>query len=338
MPKVNIYDIFQAKLMERLQQSIDSGEPFQWVKPWKYGVNYSCSYFTPKKPFAFLNQMLLEPGEYLTFSRIQELHREKPEIKIKKGARQCQVFQYYPVFRKEKDGSLTLDKDGNPVIQHFSFRYTNEYHISDLEGLESHFKYEAYEHQISEDTKLADEVIEAYCREHQVQICVREGSSRAFYRKGDHSISLPEKNQFPNIAEYYSTVFHELGHSTMKENSREDLSYAQEELVAEITASTLCGMFHLENRESGENHVAYLRSWLKHVKEENPKALVSACYAAQKASDLVLGNRKIFLEERNRAGLEDGWEKEVEKQADFHKQANIKTEQQKKRQHSRKGR
>ena len=36
MPKVNIYDIFQAKLMERLQQSIDSGEPFQWVKPWKY--------------------------------------------------------------------------------------------------------------------------------------------------------------------------------------------------------------------------------------------------------------------------------------------------------------
>ena len=241
MPKVNIYDICQAKLMERLQQSIDSGEPFQWVKPWKYGVNYSCSYFTPKKPFAFLNQMLLEPGE-------------------------------------------------------------------------------------------------AYCREHQVQICVREGSSRAFYRKGDHSISLPEKNQFPNIAEYYSTVFHELGHSTMKENSREDLSYAQEELVAEITASTLCGMFHLENRESGENHVAYLRSWLKHVKEENPKALVSACYAAQKASDLVLGNRKIFLEERNRAGLEDGWEKEVEKQADFHKQANIKTEQQKKRQHSRKGR
>ena len=109
------------------------------------------------------------------------------------------------------------------------------------------------------------------------------------------------KYQFPNIAEYYSTVFHELGHSTMKENSREDLSYAQEELVAEITASTLCGMFHLENRESGENHVAYLKkSWLKHVKEENPKALVSACYAAQKASDLVLGNRKIFLEERNR--------------------------------------
>jgi len=280
--KKTIYDIIQAKILLKLEEAIQSGEKFTWVKPWK-GAPYPCSYSYPEKPFSSpVNLLFLDAGEYLTYQQIIKF----PNAKIKKGAKQDIVFQIFPVFQKDEHGEKILDDEGNPVIERFQMKYSREYHISNVEGIRSHFVPVDYEHTRTESMEMADLVIAAYSEAHHIEISELYGTGQA-YNQG-RRVVLPERRQYPNIYEYYSTVFHELGHSTGKELKRQDLSYAQEELVAEITASLLCSSLGLENEEAEQNNLAYLKHWYEQIKEASPKGIYFAVVAAKEAAELIM--------------------------------------------------
>lgn len=303
--KMSVYDIIQAQLINRLQEAMEQGQKFHWVKPWNGGADYPCNYSSPEKPFhAFINQLLLEPGEYLTFTQIKELHEENPEVKIKKGAKAQRVFQSFPIF-KNKNGEKILDVNGDPVVERFVFKYIREYHISDIEGVFSHFQTEIYRHTATNNTELADRVIENYCRGTNLDFQIKEGSNCAFYRSGERDgkdiaeVSLPDKKQFLNLYEYYSTVFHELGHSTKRLTEQEKFSYAQEELVAEVTAATMCVHLHISDGDTQQNSAAYLHSWMERLKGEKPLGIVIACNEAKKACDTILQYSPQLLKELN---------------------------------------
>lgn len=280
--KKDIYDIMQAKLLLKLEEAIQSGEKFAWVKPWK-GAPYPCSYNYPTRPFSSpINLLFLEAGEYLTYHQI----RSNPGAKIKKGAKQEIVFQRFPIYRKDENGEQVLDENGEPIIECFLMKYTREYHISNVEGIRSHFVPVDYEHTKTKSMEMADLVIDAYSQSHGVKINEMYGTGKA-YNQGDRVV-LPDRRQYENVYEYYSTVFHELGHSTRKELKREQLEYAQEELVAEITASLLCASFGLENEASFQNNLAYLQHWHAHIKATRPKEIYFAAAAAKNAAELIL--------------------------------------------------
>jgi len=59
-----------------------------------------------------------------------------------------------------------------------------------------------------------------------------------------------------------------------------------EELVAELTASYICGIHGLETME---NSTAYIASWAKRLKQ-NPEWFVKASSLAQKACKFILEN------------------------------------------------
>lgn len=128
---------------------------------------------------------------------------------------------------------------------------------------------------------------------------LEHGGSRACYSPSLDSVRIPTRAAFKSSAEYYSTLFHELGHSTghasrlnrdgiAKFDSFGSHQYSREELVAEFCAAFLCASAGIENARTVENSAAYLRYWLKAVKEE-PGVLVRAASQAQKAADLILG-------------------------------------------------
>ena len=115
---------------------------------------------------------------------------------------------------------------------------------------------------------------------------------------------LPMKAQF-NIGdspeetyrggmEYYSTMLHEMTHSTMTPErlNREmggrfgDPKYAKEELVAELTAAMISHSMGFDSRIT-DNSAAYLDSWIGVLKQE-PKFIVSVMADVNKASDLIL--------------------------------------------------
>ena len=126
---------------------------------------------------------------------------------------------------------------------------------------------------------------------------------RAFYSPSTDSITLPTKQQF-NLGgseddvflagqEFYSTMLHEMAHSTGSKNRLNRLGgsafgsedYAKEELVAELTAA-LIGHSLGFNTRVRENNAAYLSSWLKSLKEE-PKFLVSVLSDVSKAAQMI---------------------------------------------------
>lgn len=119
----------------------------------------------------------------------------------------------------------------------------------------------------------------------------------AYYEPGADRITLPERTQFDTADRYYATALHEVGHSTGHASRLgRDLShpfgseeYAREELVAEIM-SLMVGDELGIGHDPGQ-HVAYVGSWIKRLKE-NPREIFQAAAEAEKASRFVLGLEK----------------------------------------------
>ena len=125
-----------------------------------------------------------------------------------------------------------------------------------------------------------------------------DGGQQAFYRPSTDSVHMPEKTRFASVEEYYSTLFHELSHST-GHSSRLDrkldtdpkpfgcADYGKEELVAEMSAAFLCSFAGIQPRVI-DNQASYLAGWLKTIKADK-KLIISAAGQAQRAADWIRG-------------------------------------------------
>jgi antirestriction protein ArdC len=113
-------------------------------------------------------------------------------------------------------------------------------------------------------------------------------------------IRIPGRNEFDSSAEYYSTLFHELGHWTGHKTrlNREEVAqaiifgssdYSKEELTAELTASFLCSVSGIRNTSVIENEIAYIQSWIEVLKRDK-KFIISAGSKAKKAADFLLSD------------------------------------------------
>ena len=100
-------------------------------------------------------------------------------------------------------------------------------------------------------------------------------SDSAYYSPSSDHIVCPQREQFPQGAEFYGTLLHEMAHSTGSPQRLNrtfgcffgDALYAREELVAELTAA-LCGAFFGYATAPQENNAAYLKHWLTKLREE----------------------------------------------------------------------
>jgi len=133
-----------------------------------------------------------------------------------------------------------------------------------------------------------------------------EQSSKEWYRPSTDTVEMPSKSLFSSIEEYYSTLFHELTHSTGHASriGREGIkqlntfgseSYSREELIAEMGAAMLCGVTGID-QATIQNSAAYLKTWIERLKSDS-KLLVSAASAAQKASDYILRKSQTIAPE-----------------------------------------
>ena len=117
---------------------------------------------------------------------------------------------------------------------------------------------------------------------------ITDGNNRACYIPETDEIKVPHWTQFKKPESYYSTLFHEITHWT-GHKSRCDRNlkgsfasndYAFEELIAELGASFHMAHYNLLH-ETRSDHVHYLKSWAKALRDK-PDSLRSACkYASQ---------------------------------------------------------
>ena len=275
-------DIYQ-EVTDRIIAQLDQGV-IPWHKPWIASSNAQSISHVTGKPYSLLNQMILgRPGEYLTFKQC-----EAEGGKIRKGEKSSMV-----VFWKfiEQEDEETHEKKQVPFL-----RYYNVFHIDQCEGIKAKHAKPLY-HPAQPDV-IADQIIAHYLQTSGVTLHHQEGD-RAFYRPSTDSVTLPLLAQFKNTAEYYSTAFHELTHSTGHESRLNRLSktaffgseaYSKEELIAEIGAAALTNHVGLETASSFRNSAAYIQNWLS-VLQNDKRFIISAAGKAEKAVDLILNSQ-----------------------------------------------
>ena len=273
---MDIYSEVTTRIIAQMEEGV-----IPWQKPWV--ANGKAISRSTGKPYSLLNQMLLgRPGEYLTFKQCQEAGG-----KVKKGEKASMV-----VFWKfiEQEDEETGEKKEVPFL-----RYYNVFHIDQCEGITAKHTTETVFPDGAATLEDAQEIIYDYLGREGVKLSHEEGD-RAFYRPATDEVVLPIRKQFISTAEYYSTVFHELTHSTGHPKRLNRLSkpsffgtqdYSKEELVAEIGAAALVNHVGLETSSSLRNNAAYLQNWLKVLKDDK-RFIVSAAGRAEKAVNLIL--------------------------------------------------
>lgn len=132
------------------------------------------------------------------------------------------------------------------------------------------------------------------------------GEPQAWYRASDDLVNMPSRDLFNDPGEFYTTVFHEFGHSTGHKDrlARPEIGtsyfgshpYGREELVAEMTAAFLAAEAGITHTQA--NSAAYLASWIKTIKAD-PKAVVVAAGKAQKAADHILDQTPDYGDEED---------------------------------------
>lgn len=130
---------------------------------------------------------------------------------------------------------------------------------------------------------------------------IREGvRTVACYRRLDDSIEMPSRASFDSLEDFYTTLFHELVHSSGHESrlNRKSLIendgfggkvYSEEELVAEMGAAFLGTEADIV-RDDYEQSAAYLKGWLDVFKDKDHRRwIVRSANQAGKAADFILG-------------------------------------------------
>jgi antirestriction protein ArdC len=125
-------------------------------------------------------------------------------------------------------------------------------------------------------------------------------TNEAYYSPMMDYIHVPCKKQFNDIMEFYSTLFHEMVHSTghrdrlgrldtgVKLASFGSEEYSKEELIAEIGSAFLMNHIGIETANTFKNSAAYIQNWLKVLRNDN-RFIVSASSRAEKAMKYILG-------------------------------------------------
>lgn len=128
---------------------------------------------------------------------------------------------------------------------------------------------------------------------------LRIGGGQAYYDIGADRVCLPPPTSFRQPIDWHRTALHELGHwSGARRRLARDLSgrfgsalYAQEELVAEMTAAFACASLSIVPTV---RHADYIGAWLQ-VLRADERAVVRAASAASRAADYLLA----FLPEQS---------------------------------------
>lgn len=311
----NIYEIITEKILNRIEQAEKEKVHFYWIKPWTGGCKWSESFGT-RKPYAGINQMILDNGEYLTYNMICDYKKTLPEeqaekVKIKKGSHKQPVFYYGCKDKTDADGNVvkkTLPDGTEETEKTFFVRYFSAYHIEDIEGVESRYPAQHFDHTPDENAKRLDEYIRAYVRAEGITMEYVKNGSRCFYRPSDHFVRVPEAEGFKSLYQFYSSSMHELIHSSSKGLKRElgkgfgTTQYCKEELVAQVGASMALNIFGIvpDNLDDFDNDIAYIKNWSDYLKN-NKREILIASSQAEKAV-------KYFIEVAERQLIKEKFE------------------------------
>jgi len=263
------------------------------ASPWK--KNWSTKDFpmnlTTKIPYHGINVFMLLSSPYaltpfwLTWSQVMKLKGKVKEAEAKNY--ETVIFWKQLKFKNADDEEKSF-----PMV-----RYTRVYNLGQCELDAETLKKLVPETEAKEFNHIeaCENIVKGYkdCPD------INHGGDRAYYSPLMDKIQMPLHESFSKEDNYYTTLFHEMGHSTGSEKRLKRFkandtgmfgseTYSKEELVAEMCASFLSAEAGIENNTI-ENSAAYIKGWLKAIKNADRTFVVSAASKANYAVNYILG-------------------------------------------------
>jgi antirestriction protein ArdC len=287
----NTYEIVTEAIVKQLECGVAP-----WRKPWRTRMPVNL---VSRKEYRGINVFLLGIQGY--GSRYWLTYRQAEGLRgnVKKGERGSKVV-FWKIDEYEKKNKETGETENRRSVL---LRYFTVFNLEQCEGIESPEAAPAI-HPIEQCESIVQSMPTPPTFEQDAQAC---------YRPSIDTVGMPARSAFVSAEEYYSTVFHELTHSTghpsrlgregiMEHHPFGSEDYSKEELVAEMGAAMLCGVAGIESRTLS-NSAAYLQNWISRLKSDS-RLVVSAASQAQKAADFILGKTTAETEPDPKGGNE----------------------------------
>jgi antirestriction protein ArdC len=272
-------EIITESVLKQLEEGVAP-----WRKPWSTSIPRNL---ISKKPYRGLNVFLLATQGYgspywLTFNQAKQLGAH-----VRQGEKSTVVsFWKFSEYARENRETGERENKTSALL-----RYYRVFNIEQCEGLKALH---------GDDRKPIEPLVECESIANWMPNAPRiEQHSQAFYRPSADMVGMPSRNCFESPEGYYSTLFHELTHSTghksrlnrFEEHSADHQfgseSYSKEELIAEMGAAMPAGMAGISHATIA-NSASYLQSWIQRLKSDS-RLIISAASHAQKAADYILG-------------------------------------------------
>jgi antirestriction protein ArdC len=287
-------DLYE-KIVERIIEQLNQGV-VPWKSPYFSTVGFPKNFATQKE-YRGINVLLLGSQRFtspyfMTFLQAKELGGT-----VRKGERGHLVVKYGTYLKEDEH-----TQEDDPAKLRGYFKGYTVFHSSQIDGIDFPEPAALPELTTTEKTDRARAIIDAMPQRPPIM----EGSAVPCYRPATDSVHMPAIGYFTSEEAYYSTLFHELAHSSghssrlarksLMENKGFDATgstsrkvYAEEELVAEMAASFLNAHAGIIEEEI-ENSAAYLQSWINALQGKDAKAwIIRAASQGQKAADFILG-------------------------------------------------
>jgi antirestriction protein ArdC len=270
-----VYSIVTEQILKQLESGVAP-----WHKPWTTQIPMN---HVSGRQYRGINVFLLSSSGhgspyFLTYKQATERGGH-----VRKGEHGTKIV-FWKIGTRE-----TEDADGDTIERKsILLRYYTVFNVEQCEGIAS-----------PDSIRTVNPIEECERIVRQMpNPPAMEQDGRAWYRPSTDTVGMPSRNAFNSAEEYYSTLFHELTHSTghtkrvgrdgiEKLNTFGSESYSKEELIAEMGAAMLCGVAGIE-RKTLSNSASYLKSWINALKSD-ARMVVNAASQAQKAADYIQG-------------------------------------------------
>ncbi len=286
--KNDLYQDVTNQIIEAMEKALKDGGNWNDIKDNRLPINFNSN-----NTYQGINVVLLSLAQMKNkFSSSCWMTYKQAKSKggqVIKGEKSTRIIFYKTL---EIDNGNVDKTTGDPVKDKIPMiRRFNVFNLDQIEGVEEPSKTYLNDGEIIENA-------ENLLFSSGVSI-VEKQTNRAYYVPSQDRIRLPSRKQFNSIKDFYAVGLHELTHATGHKSrcdrqdydeKNKDISYAFEELVAELGAAfSMSGLGLLGNVD---NHACYLKSWLSLLKKDK-KAIFKAASLAQKAHSWIIETAEI---------------------------------------------
>ena len=288
------HDIYQ-EVTNRMLDMMADGDLGKWTASWNRTTSRGLPVKHDMKPYRGVNVIMLWSAqqELGYTSNVWMTYRQAESYggNVKKGEKS----QARSILFKPFEKGVKQDDGTDKVSKFLMIRDYAVFNCDQIENLPARFY--ATNVPLTEFVNGDERIDHADEFFGNLGMDLHHGGDRAFYRPSTDEVHMPEFSEFKSSRDYYATLAHESTHWTggdkrlkrIRNTARfGDEAYAFEELIAEIGAAfTMATLGLSPTDEPRKDHVQYLKTWIKVLKNDK-KAIFTAASAASNAIDFML--------------------------------------------------